>query len=80
MSKIEKSGEATEPGDVPDRCFASPAAFAGLLRGMGVDALSRIVGHAGAWRVRHGKVSLCDLVVGSLRCGKDPLALFKDVA
>ena len=80
MKESQARDARARAGDLPDRCFASPAAFASCLRGLGASALSRILGDAGARRVRHGKVSLCDLVVGSLRCGRDPLALFDDVA
>jgi len=77
MSKIEKSGEATEAGDVPDRCFASPAAFAGLLQHLGPEGLKRTIGSTGARRVRRGRVTFCDVVLGALQMGRNPVELLR---
>ena len=56
--------------------FSNPQALSRSLMRMRNDSLTEVVGRAGAWRVRHGKVSLCDLVVGALRCGRNPVSLF----
>jgi hypothetical protein len=75
-------GEGSDkPGDGGCRGlrFGSAEALAVSLRELADDKLAGIVGKAGTRRIRHGKVALCDLLVGALRCGKDPVALFDDV-
>jgi hypothetical protein len=59
--------------------FANPQAFAGLLLGLENATLVKLVGTAGAHRVRQGKVALCDLVIGALQLGCSPLRLFDSV-
>ena len=76
MSKIDKVIASDEDCGLD---FSNPQALSRSLMKMKNDALAEIVGRAGARRVQRGKVSLCDLVIGSLRCGGDPVALFQDV-
>lgn len=59
--------------------FSNPQALSRSLMETGDDSLTEIVGQAGARRVRRGKVSLCDLVIASFRCGRNPVVLFQDV-
>lgn len=77
MNETEKSSATAKVGDVPDRCFASPAAFAGLLQRLDPQALKRTVGSAGARRVSHGRITFCDVVMGALQMGRNPVELLR---
>lgn len=73
----ENPGAAEEVGDVPERCFASLDAFAGLLQHLDPEALKRTIGSVGARRVHRGRVTFCDVVLGALQMGRNPVELLR---
>ena len=77
MSTRENLDAATDSYDVPERCFASPAAFVGLLQHLDPEALKRTIGSVGARRVHRGRVTFCDVVMGALQMGRNPVELLR---
>jgi hypothetical protein len=59
--------------------FVSPRAFAAFLVRLGNKSLRDLLGAEGARRIRQGHVTLCDVVIGAIRLGLNPLDLFDAV-
>lgn len=57
--------------------ISHPHQLAELLETSEPEILSRTVGDVGAHRVRHGRTTFCDLVIGARHMGIDPIELFR---
>ena len=74
---MTKRCAAARECEVPAGRVADPHQLAELLERSDPETLSRTVGDVGAHRVRRGRTTFCDLVIGARQMGIDPVELFR---